>query len=99
VHILGDIPRYARGYLPEGFDREREGQVLSELKLLAAEFPKGAAIVRHGHPATEILACIEEIKADCVIIDSHRPGIQDYLLGSTAARVVRHAACPVMVLR
>ncbi|WP_371932559.1 universal stress protein [Pararhizobium sp. IMCC21322] len=36
---------------------------------------------------------------DCIIIASHRPGLQDYFLGSTAARVVRHAHCAVHVIR
>ncbi|MBT8474881.1 MAG: universal stress protein, partial [Alphaproteobacteria bacterium] len=36
---------------------------------------------------------------DCIIIMSHQPGLQDYFLGSTAARVVRHAHCAVHVMR
>ena len=31
--------------------------------------------------------------------DEERPGMADYLLGSTAAQVVRHAPCAVMVTR
>lgn len=37
--------------------------------------------------------------ADCIVIGSHRPGIKDFFLGSTAARVVRHAHCSVHVIR
>ncbi|WP_305984347.1 universal stress protein [Roseibium sp. MMSF_3544] len=37
--------------------------------------------------------------ADCIVIGSHRPGVKDFFLGSTAARVVRHAHCSVHVLR
>jgi nucleotide-binding universal stress UspA family protein len=37
--------------------------------------------------------------ADCIVIASHKPGLKDYFLGSTAARVVRHAHCTVHVLR
>ena len=40
-----------------------------------------------------------ESGADLLIIASHRPGLQDYFLGSTAAHVVRHAACSVHVIR
>ncbi len=36
---------------------------------------------------------------DCIVIGSHKPGLSDYLLGSTAARVVRHAPCAVHVYR
>lgn len=37
--------------------------------------------------------------ADCIVIASHQPGMKDFFLGSTAARVVRHAHCTVHVLR
>ena len=37
--------------------------------------------------------------ADCIVIASHQPGLTDFFLGSTAARVVRHAHCSVHVLR
>ena len=36
---------------------------------------------------------------DCIVIGSPRPGLRDYFLGSTAARVVRHASCAVHVQR
>ena len=36
---------------------------------------------------------------DCIVIGSHKPGFADYLIGSTAARVVRHAPCSVHVHR
>ncbi len=35
----------------------------------------------------------------CIIVASHKPNVGDYLLGTTAARVVRHAACSVFVVR
>ena len=52
-----------------------------------------------GHAARTILDYAEQMKADCIVIASHDPGIQDYFLGSTAARVVRHAHCSVHVVR
>jgi len=56
-------------------------------------------VMRRGEPAREIIAYAEEVGADCIIVGSHKPELQDYLLGSTAARVVRHAPCSVHVLR
>ena len=52
-----------------------------------------------GHPGRAITDYAEKIGADCIIIGSHEPGLMDFLLGSTAARVVRHAQCAVHVLR
>ncbi|WP_136441893.1 universal stress protein [Pacificoceanicola onchidii] len=36
---------------------------------------------------------------DCIVIGSHKPGLVDYFIGSTAARVVRHAPCAVHIHR
>ena len=55
--------------------------------------------VRHGNPAHEINEHARETGVDCIIVASHRPGLSDYFLGSTASRVVRHAPCSVVVLR
>jgi nucleotide-binding universal stress UspA family protein len=47
----------------------------------------------------EILAVAEAVGADLVVVGSHRPAMKDYLLGTNAARVVRHARCSVLVAR
>ena len=52
-----------------------------------------------GQPAHSILSWSEENDAGCIVIKSHQPGLADYLLGSTAAKVVRHAKSDVLVLR
>jgi universal stress protein F len=52
-----------------------------------------------GTPKDQILKLAESINADLIIIASHRPDISTYLLGSNAAVVVRHAKCPVLVVR
>ncbi|MGD9919361.1 MAG: universal stress protein [Paenirhodobacter sp.] len=99
VHVMADVPGYAISYMPEGYGAELRATLQKQLDQLAGEFENGAGVLRQGHPANEILDLIEEIGADCVVVASHRPGMGDYLIGSTAARVVRHAPCSVMVLR
>jgi hypothetical protein len=37
--------------------------------------------------------------AELIIVASHQPELQNYFLGSTAAKVVRHATCSVLVVR
>ena len=57
-------------------------------------------LVTHGASIyAEILRVAEEAEADLVVVGSHRPAIKDYLLGTNAARVVRHARCSVLVAR
>jgi xylitol oxidase len=57
------------------------------------------AITALGSPGSEILALAARLKADAIIVGSHKPGVSDYLIGSTAARVARHANCTVVVDR
>jgi nucleotide-binding universal stress UspA family protein len=55
--------------------------------------------VRQGSIYKEILTLAREVNADLIVMASHQPGIEDYLLGPNAARVVRHASCSVLVVR
>jgi nucleotide-binding universal stress UspA family protein len=57
-------------------------------------------VVAHGASIyTEILGIAEEAEADLVVVGSYRPAMKDYLLGTNASRVVRHARCSVLVAR
>lgn len=55
--------------------------------------------VEYGHPVQEILKVAADIHADLILVASHQPGLSDYLLGSVAGKVVRHARCSVLVIR
>jgi len=58
------------------------------------------ARVRMGVPWHEITAEAKESAADLIIISTHgHTGLKLVLVGSTAERVVRHAPCPVLVVR
>lgn len=57
-------------------------------------------VVAHGASIyAEILGIAEEAGVDLIVVGSHRPAMRDYLLGSNASRVVRHAKCSVLVVR
>ncbi|MXR40582.1 universal stress protein [Halobaculum sp. WSA2] len=62
-----------------------------------------AEVVRHlehGHPATEILECVDESDADAVVMGTvGRRGTERVLLGSVAERTVRSAPVPVITVR
>jgi universal stress protein F len=97
--VIESIPSYVAQYLPQ--DQQDKNRAETE-SALAAEFAGHDDVsvrVAVGHAAQAILDAAEDGKHDCIIIASHRPGLQDYFLGSTAARVVRHAQCGVHVLR
>jgi nucleotide-binding universal stress UspA family protein len=52
-----------------------------------------------GHTYRTIIDYAATQGIECIVMGSHKPGFSDYLLGSTAARVVRHAPCAVHVYR
>jgi nucleotide-binding universal stress UspA family protein len=53
-----------------------------------------------GTPSEEIVKAAEEWSADLLVIGSHgRRGMQRALLGSVAETVMRHAPCPLVVVR
>jgi universal stress protein A len=57
-------------------------------------------LVRDGVPFNEISAAASRLKADLIVIATHGyTGLKHVFLGSTAERVVRHAPCPVLVVR
>jgi nucleotide-binding universal stress UspA family protein len=57
-------------------------------------------LVRTGVAFNEISKAAESLKVDLIIISTHGyTGLKRVLLGSTTERVVRHAKCPVLVVR
>jgi nucleotide-binding universal stress UspA family protein len=57
-------------------------------------------VVVHGEAASEIVRVAKERSADLIVISSHgRTGLGRILFGSTAEAVVRHATCPVLVVK
>lgn len=98
LNVLEAVPGYVVAQLPEGLLDGQKKKARKELNKLA-EGKNSEAMVRSGHASTTILDVAEELGADLIVIASHRPGLQDFLLGSTAARVVRHANCAVLVHR
>ena len=59
-----------------------------------------ATAARAGIPWLEICKLATEIEADLIVLTTHGyTGLKRVFLGSTAERVVRHAPCPVLVVR
>lgn len=57
-------------------------------------------VIVHGDAAAEIVRVASEQEADLIVISSHgRTGLGRIIFGSTAESVVRHASCPVLVVK
>ena len=58
------------------------------------------AVIREGDPGLVIADYADEVHADLIVMPSHGyHGVKRLLLGSVAERVLRHAKCPILVLR
>jgi len=100
LNVVEEIPGWAAAELPANLvDRSLESAQDKLHAIAKASGLQMEVVVRTGHSYKTILDVAEGKAVDMIIIASHRPGLQDYFLGSTAAKVVRHAKCSVLVIR
>ena len=100
LHVLEEIPSYIAAEMPRDLTDRRHAEARVELKAMTHAAGLHAEIeVRTGAASGQILQCAEDNESDLIMIASHRPGLSDYFIGSTAARVVRHAQCSVLISR
>lgn len=86
-----------------GFHLRYAAQLELHLARQAARFPGGATARCHaleGSPGPRLAEFADDVEADLVIVGASRRGrIWHSILGTTAARVLRAARVPVLVLR
>lgn len=99
VHVYEPLQNSVRFYVSKDDLRKARQETEGMLKERVVQHPEITPIVLEGHAGQTLAAYANEIAADCIVVGSHRPGLRDYLLGSTAARIARHAPCSVHVLR
>lgn len=99
LHVMEEIPSYVAQYLPHGQIEDNAHQLENRLNTELEGMDGVTAKVVAGHAGHAIVEYAKTHDVDCIVVASHRPGLTDFLLGSTAARVVRHAPCCVHVSR
>ena len=75
-----------------------EDHARDHLRQWAAAFPDAAIEVKWGSPAEELVTMADPCSL-LVVAQVGHSGIERLLFGSTAARVVKHAPCDVLVVR
>lgn len=98
IHVMEPVNNVVQSFVKE----DVKTQAHEKIKNMMAERSNDDAIeseILHGHAGREISKYADKIGADCIIIGSHKPGLEDFFLGSTSSRVVRHSKCSVHVLR
>ena len=99
LHVMAHVPKYVMNYVPDGFQEEARAAIVASLEAMGADMPGARGLVLEGSAGKTIVKWAKEADVDCIVIASHRPGVQDIVMGSTAAQVVRHAACAIHVTR
>lgn len=100
LNVIYSIPAYTPVDLTSDYFEISRTEAKASLSKIASKSKNPVEVeIQVGDAHHVILETAKEKNVDLIIVGSHRPGLSDYLLGSTAARVVRHAQCPVFVLR
>ncbi len=101
VHVLDEVPAYLSAAIAREQLMAHRRAIREQLESLASRAKaKNVDIdIRGGRPSENILASAKDCNADLIMIASHKPGMSDFFIGSTAARVVRHSQVSVLVTR
>jgi nucleotide-binding universal stress UspA family protein len=109
VHVLSVADTRNRfespssGLSPEVWDEAEHERAEAAVADAVDALPDGVAVETHvaeGVPKTAILDAIDDLPVDLVVMGTHgRTGIDHYLIGSVAEKVVRKSPVPVMTVR
>jgi universal stress protein A len=102
LHVMEPayVPASEMGFIADmDSDEGAEGELRSLRSRLGREV-RCQTLLRKGGAQYEIIAVAKELGCDLIILSTHgRSGLERLLLGSTAEKVVRHAGCPLLVVR
>ena len=107
LHVIEPMvlpPEY--GYIP-AYSPEDESKQIESVRRQLLEMASGLdsardteVIVRVGRPWHEVISAVIELGNDLLVVTTHgRTGFKHMLMGSVAEKIVRHATCPVLVVR
>lgn len=103
LNVMPMTPVMLAEYVPADFDtqqRDSSEQIIAEVaRNSGIDAAHVSSRVRQGGIYHEVLEEAAAIKADLIVMTSHRPAMRTYFLGSNAGHVVRYAKCSVLVVR
>lgn len=83
-------------------DLEKRGrEKLAEIRdTVLKGYPHVEVLLLVGNPFEELMRIAQERHVDLLVISTHgRSAFKHLLIGSTAEKLIRHAPCPVFVVR
>lgn len=102
VGIPIDLPAHAFSVAPSELTPVLLEQAANALRKLSQQLPPDLVerIETDIGPAWQAVCnAAHRLDADLIVVGSHGYSALDRLLGTTAARIVNHAPCPVLVVR
>lgn len=99
LHVLEEPQGTANAKLREDLIAEGKDRATKLFAQKLADHPNVEPMIETGHVSRTIIEVAQAEGVDCIVMGSHKPGFAEYLIGSNAARVVRHAPCSVHVYR
>ncbi len=99
LNVTEEMPSFVDEYLRESHSKVQISEVETQLREELGGVLDAKAVAINGRAGSAIIDYAVKYEFDCIVIASHRPGLTNYFLGSTADRVVRHAPCSVHVIR
>jgi len=99
VHVYEQPNPSVSAYLDQEVLAQAYADAKDRLKARVKDATDVKPVLLKGHSGATITEYAASAGVDLIIVGSHKPGLSDYFLGSTAARIVRHAPCSVHVLR
>jgi nucleotide-binding universal stress UspA family protein len=106
INIMPLTPVMLAEYVPADFEAQQRKSAEEALAIVSKETgldpARVSSVVRQGGIYQEILEEANAMKADLIVMTSHRPqrpAVRTYFLGSNAGHVVRYAKCSVLVVR
>lgn len=108
LHVVTAVPDVhmpmIAGYFPQGFMekmiRDLEHRIVEFVENHVPEEIESAHAIVSGGPIYRLLVdYANQHDIDLVVLEAYRPDVKDYMLGSNAEKVVRHATQSVLVVR
>lgn len=102
VGLPPEVPIIPLGITPDGFMQVLIDDAKVHIDAVAKNVPPellAGAATHVGTPWSAICETAKEIQADLIVIGSHGYSGLDRVMGTTAAKVVNHAECSVLVAR
>jgi nucleotide-binding universal stress UspA family protein len=102
LHVIAPLPLDCSRYIAEvqQYDAEVKLDAKQKLKSLAATLPQNIqseVMLRQNIPHLGIIRAAREHRCDLITLPTRDlTSLKDFVLGSTAEKVIRHAPCPVL---